>query len=58
MTTTAIIKESTRASLHFQRFTPLWSWQEAWWHSGSQGAREVAENSISGSARSRKRHWV
>jgi hypothetical protein len=38
-----------------QRFSPLSSWQEAWWHAGRHGAGEVAESSKSGSAGSRKK---
>jgi hypothetical protein len=35
------------AALHFQRFSPLSSWPEAWWHAGRHGAREEAETSTS-----------
>jgi hypothetical protein len=38
-----------------QRFSPLSSWQEVWWHTGRHGAREVAESSTPRLADSRKR---
>ena len=33
----------TGASLQFQRFGPLSSWQETWWHTGRPGAGAGAE---------------
>jgi hypothetical protein len=47
-------KHLVGAGLQFQRFSSLSSWQEAWWHTGRHDAGEGAENSISGSAGSRK----
>jgi hypothetical protein len=36
------------ADLQFQRFSPLLSWQETWWHADRHGPGDVAENSASG----------
>jgi hypothetical protein len=41
-----------------QSFSPLSSWQEAWQHAERHGSGEVAKNSTSGSAGSRKRQWA
>ena len=41
--------------LQFQRFSPLSSWQKAWWHTGRHGAGEGTESSTSRSTGSRKR---
>lgn len=38
------------AGLQFQRFSPLLSWQEAWWPAGRRGAGEKAERSTPWSA--------
>lgn len=44
------------ADLHVQRFSPLFSWQDAWRHTDKHGAGEGAENSASsGPAGSRKK---
>jgi hypothetical protein len=48
-------KHLVGASLQFQRFSPLPSGQEMWWHTGRHGAGGVAASSTSGSADSRKR---
>ena len=55
-TLTSLIKEThlTGAGLQFQRFSLLWSEQEAWWPTGRHGAGEVAEMYTSGMAVSRK----
>lgn len=37
-------------SLTVQRFSPLFTWWEAWWHTGRHDAGDVAERSTSGSA--------
>ena len=42
------------AGLQFQRFSPLSSWQGAWWHAGRHGAGELTESSTSASEGSRK----
>jgi hypothetical protein len=41
--------------LTVQRFSPLSSWREAWWHAGRHGAEVVVESSTSRSEGSRKR---
>ena len=47
-----------RARLQIQRFSPLSSFQEAWWCAGRHGTGEVAERFVSGWAGSRKRQWA
>jgi hypothetical protein len=44
------------ASLQFQRFSSLLSWQEAWWPTDRHWAREVLERSTSCLIGSKKRH--
>lgn len=57
-----LIKESIylRLAHTFQRFNPLSSWQEEWWHTDRHCAGQVAESSTAGSAGSRNRvaHWA
>ena len=50
----ATLKENVFLGLAVQRFSLLSSWWGAWWHKGSHGAEEVAENSTSGLAASKK----
>ena len=40
-------KHLIKAGSQFQRFSPLSSWQEAWWCAGRHGAGEGAESSTS-----------
>ena len=42
----------------FQRYSPLLSWQEAWWHALRHGAGEVAESFTYGSLARRKRETL
>lgn len=35
-------KTLIEAGLHFQRFSPLPLWWEAWWHEGKYDATDVA----------------
>jgi hypothetical protein len=53
-------KHLTGAALQFQRFSPLPSWWETWWHAGRHGIGEGSESSISLSAGSKERlsHWA
>jgi hypothetical protein len=46
------------AGLQFHSFSPLLSWQEAWWHTGRHVAGEGTENSSFGSIGSRKRETL
>jgi hypothetical protein len=49
MTTTTLIKENISLGLHWDKFSPLSSWQEAWWHADRHDAREGAKSSTCGS---------
>lgn len=53
-------KRLVTALAHIQQFSPWSVGQAVWQHTGSRGARDVAERSMSGLADSRKkkRHWV
>jgi hypothetical protein len=46
-------KHFTGAGLQVQRFRPLSSWWEAWWHVGRHGAVEKAERFASEGCRKR-----
>jgi hypothetical protein len=49
------IKENIGDRLQLQKFSPLSSWQKAWWQTGRYGAGEISECSISGLSNSKKR---
>jgi hypothetical protein len=51
-------KDINWAVLMFQRYSPLLSWQEAWWHALRHGAGEVAESFTYGSLARRKRETL
>ena len=55
LTKETLMKENIELGLTVQWFSPLLSWQEAWWRAGRHGAGEVTVISISGWAGSRKR---
>jgi hypothetical protein len=40
-------KHLTGAGLQVRRFSPLSSWQEAWWHAGGHETGEEAKSSTS-----------
>jgi hypothetical protein len=56
MTMATFIRKSFNWSwLTVQRFSPLSSLWEAWWHTGRLGVGEVAESSTTRSTESRER---
>ena len=55
---TILIKEKIQLRLAFSsRFSPLSSWQKAWWHAGWCGTGKD-ESATSGYIGSRKRQWA